>query len=187
MLAGILIALSATIYLSIGGTVGAILFSIGLLTVLRFECKLFTGKAGLLITNEISVIELIKVYLGNFLGVAAWGTLLRLSEISIDANNIVIKRLEATLPQTLFLGICCGILMYIAVNLYKTFPIGTIMTVAAFVILGAHHSIADMFYFVISVGKFSVGKMFSSLIVTTIGNVIGCNLIPYLLQTRKIS
>ena len=185
MLAGILIALSATIFLTVGGTVGALLFSIGLLTVLRFECKLFTGKAGLLVTGEISAIELIRIYLGNFLGVAAWGTLLRLSEVPLDASNVVVKRLEAALPQTLFLGICCGVLMYIAVSLYKTLPLGTIMAVTAFVMLGAHHCIADMFYFVVSVGNFSVEKMFSSLIVTTIGNVIGCNLIPYLLLTRK--
>ena len=62
MLAGILIAVSAIVYLKIGGVVGAFLFSIGLLTILHFKLGLFTGKAGLLSKGRITPIELISIY-----------------------------------------------------------------------------------------------------------------------------
>lgn len=62
MLAGILIAVSAIVYLKIGGIVGAFLFSIGLLTILHFKLRLFTGKAGLLSKGRITPIELISIY-----------------------------------------------------------------------------------------------------------------------------
>ena len=47
ILAGIMISIGAALYLVIGGIPGAILFSIGLLTILYFQFHLFTGKAGL--------------------------------------------------------------------------------------------------------------------------------------------
>lgn len=48
ILAGMLITLGAILYLTIGNVVGAIMFSLGLLTILYFKLELFTGKAGLL-------------------------------------------------------------------------------------------------------------------------------------------
>ena len=48
ILAGLMIALAAGINLAVGGPLGALLFSIGLLTILHFQFYLFTGKAGLL-------------------------------------------------------------------------------------------------------------------------------------------
>ena len=53
ILAGFMIAMGAGLYLTVGGPVGAFLFSVGLLTILKFGFYLFTGKAGLLATKEI--------------------------------------------------------------------------------------------------------------------------------------
>ena len=41
-----MIAIASYIYLSVGGIVGAIMFSIGLLTILNMQFKLFTGSVG---------------------------------------------------------------------------------------------------------------------------------------------
>ena len=68
VLAGIFISIGAIVYLKVGGVVGAILFSVGLMSVLAFQAKLFTGKAGLLIHREINPIELGKIWLGNWFG-----------------------------------------------------------------------------------------------------------------------
>lgn len=70
ILAGMMIAIGGVIYLSQGGVVGALLFSMGLLTILSFKLELFTGKAGLLATNEVTIGKLIKIWFGNFFGTA---------------------------------------------------------------------------------------------------------------------
>lgn len=68
MLAGICIGLGAVVYLSVGGPMGAVLFSIGLITVLTFKLKLFTGKAYLLSSGDISGQELFNIWFMNFFG-----------------------------------------------------------------------------------------------------------------------
>ena len=70
ILAGIFISLGCIVYLSVGSVAGALLFAVGLCAVLHFKAELFTGKVGLWISNEITPIELVKIYLGNFIGCA---------------------------------------------------------------------------------------------------------------------
>ena len=68
ILAGIMIAIGGIVYLEVGGIIGAFLFSMGLLAVLNFKLELFTGKAGLLATNEIDWRDLSRIWIGNFIG-----------------------------------------------------------------------------------------------------------------------
>ena len=49
IIAGIMIGIGGLVNLSIGGVVGAIVFSVGLLTIIYYQFALFTGKAGLFI------------------------------------------------------------------------------------------------------------------------------------------
>ena len=53
ILAGLMIAIGAALFLILSGPLGAFFFSIGLLTILYFKFSLFTGKAGLLGSREI--------------------------------------------------------------------------------------------------------------------------------------
>lgn len=69
-MAGLMICMSAVVYLRVGGTAGAFLFAIGLLTILNFKMSLFTGKAGLLSSSEITVREVCEIWFGNFIGCA---------------------------------------------------------------------------------------------------------------------
>jgi formate/nitrite transporter FocA (FNT family) len=73
ILAGMMIGLGAIIYLSVGETAGAFMFSLGLLTILHFKFSLFTGKAGKLSTKAISVTELGIIYVGNAFGTGLMG------------------------------------------------------------------------------------------------------------------
>ena len=71
ILAGLMIAIGGTIFLSVQNkVVGASLFSIGLIGILVYNFNLYTGKIGYLITNfNLKYIkELFIILLGNFIG-----------------------------------------------------------------------------------------------------------------------
>lgn len=55
ILAGIMISIACAVYLSVGGVAGALLFATGLLGILFYQMKLFTGKAGLLVDGGITL------------------------------------------------------------------------------------------------------------------------------------
>lgn len=73
------------------------------------------------------------------------------------------------------MGIICGILMYCAVTI-KHDDIYVIMCVATFILAQAQHCVADMFY--LSAGYESLVD-YLTLLPTTLGNFIGCCLIPF--------
>jgi formate/nitrite transporter FocA (FNT family) len=52
ILAGICIALGGAVFLKAGGIIGAVLFSFGLLTVVHYKLKLYTGTAGFIEVNK---------------------------------------------------------------------------------------------------------------------------------------
>lgn len=58
ILAGIIISIACAVYLSVGGVAGALLFATGLLGILFYQMKLFTGKAGLLVDGGITLADL---------------------------------------------------------------------------------------------------------------------------------
>ena len=181
ILAGIMIALAAGIYLTVGGPIGAFLFSFGLLTILHFQFYLFTGKAGLLVQNKISPIALAEIYYGNMVG-CGLGSMVLLGSGSplIDpAAAIIASRVSNPWFENLFLGIICGILMYIAVDTYITAPYITIMCVSTFILFGANHCIADMVYMCLAATNETIVPMTTAILYTTIGNVIGASIIPY--------
>lgn len=181
ILAGIMIAVAATAYLSVGGIAGACLFSLGLMTILVFKWDLFTGKAGLLAIGEIKIGKLIKIWFGNLFGVFIGVSIVLMSPIgeglSQKAQEILAIRNANPPFMNFLLGIGCGLLMYIAVNgfarsgsyLFVIFP------VMSFILIGFNHCVADMCYICMACRSFSD---FSSLISTTFGNVLGCCAVP---------
>lgn len=122
ILAGIMIAVAGIVYLQVGGVAGALLFSMGLLTVLSFKLDLFTGKAGLLTTNEVSFGRLIGIWAGNFIGTTMTAFLISFTPIAPvlteKAQRIVAIRITNDPIANLILGIGCGLLMYIGVRTY---------------------------------------------------------------------
>ena len=98
IIAGFLIGMGGIINLTIGGIAGAIFFALGLMTIVSFKYDLFTGKAGLLATNEISPLELSKIWFGNLIGAMSCAGLALLvpsnSGIIEKAHQIVLLRYE---------------------------------------------------------------------------------------------
>lgn len=185
ILAGFMIAIGAIANLTLGPPLGPFMFTVGLMTILFFNLHLFTGKAGLLATNEISVLSLIKIWVGNFIG-CTFGMVLAASlpqaeQLLESARAIVAVRNTNSMFENFILGIACGILMYVAVNGYKKTgnTLAFVLPVAVFIFSGYNHCVADMFYIIVGGQRLSD---FVSLIPTTIGNIVGCCGIPLVLQ-----
>ena len=179
VLAGIMISMGCIVYLTCGGPIGAALFSIGLLTILVFKFELFTGKAGLLATNEIAGRKLLDIWCGNFVGTFITALIIYATpkgvELSALAEEIVqVKAANGDLVNFIY-GVACGLLMYIAVSSWKHGPIYTIIPVATFILCGFNHCVADMFYLHLGSTSF---LDYGMLIPTTVGNIIGTMLIP---------
>ena len=183
IVAGMMIAIGGIIFLTLSGLEGALLFSMGLLTILCLKLELFTGKAGLLATREIKPGKLLEIWIGNFIGTLGMALMLLLTPRGIDLSNkameIVAVRLANGFFVNLIYGIFCGMLMFMAVKTWQFTngnPFYAMMPVGIFIVCGFNHCIADMFY--LHMGCTSILD-YHVLIPTTIGNLIGCNIIPW--------
>ena len=171
-LAGIMIAIGGTVFLSIENKViGASLFSIGLFGVLIYNLNLYTGKIGYLITNfNLKYIkELIITLIGNFIGACSVGFILRYTRIYDNILSIFI------------LSIFCGLLMYFAVNGFKKQTdfgkyLVVYLGVAVFILCGFEHCIANMYYF--SVADIWSLKILGYTGIMVLGNSLGSFIIP---------
>ena len=182
ILAGMMIAVGAVVYLKIGGLAGALMFAIGLMTILWLQFELFTGKAGLLASHDITFTKLYYIWWGNFFGTAFVAIILYFTplgrELAELAQTIVETRIGNGFMTNFAYGIMCGVLMYIAVNTgWLNHPAYAMVPVASFIMCGFTHCVADMFYLHIGCQNLSD---YWILIPTTIGNIIGTNLLPFL-------
>ena len=180
--AGIMIGIGGIAYLAIENKiVGSLLFSIGLLTVCMYTMNLYTGKIGYLITNKLKYLwELISALVGNFIGTFFVGFLIRHSRFDAyitKAKELSKIKLNDNLLSIFILAVFCGIMMYIAVNSYKTKtdPFGKyipiLMCVMTFILCGFEHCVANMFYFS-AAGAWSL-KTIGYTLMMVLGNSIG--------------
>ena len=187
-LAGIMIAIGGTVFLSIENKViGASLFSIGLFGVLIYNLNLYTGKIGYLITNfNLKYIkELIITLIGNFIGACSVGFILRYTRIYDNiyekALNLANIKLSDSIISIFILSIFCGLLMYFAVNGFKKQTdfgkyLVVYLGVAVFILCGFEHCIANMYYF--SVADIWSLKTLGYTGIMVIGNSLGSFIIP---------
>ena len=162
ILAGIMIGIGGTIYLSLDNKiVGSILFAIGLFVIVVYSFNLYTGKIGYLINNfnKKYIRELIITLIGNFIGTFFVGFILKYTRIytmiSDKAKILAEIKLNDTLISILILSFFCGILMYLAVNTYKEVKdigkyLAVFLGVIVFILCGFEHCIANMYYFSVS-------------------------------------
>lgn len=187
-LAGIMIAIGGTVFLSIENKViGASLFSIGLFGVLIYNLNLYTGKIGYLITNfNLKYIkELIITLIGNFIGACSVGFILRYTRIydKIYEKSLILAnaKLNDNILSIFILSIFCGLLMYFAVNGFKKQTdfgkyLVVYLGVAVFILCGFEHCIANMYYF--SVADIWSLKTLGYTGIMVLGNSIGSFIIP---------
>ena len=85
-----------------------------------------------------------------------------------------------SIPSALIRALFCGILMYLAVSVYreKNTYIGILFCVPVFILAGFEHSVADLFYF-FAAGIYSRAAAFY-LALIVLGNLAGGLLFPVL-------
>ena len=192
-----ILAFLAGVFISIGGcvnllapdkVVGAVMFSVGLYSIVCFSLNLFTGKVGYWMDNGLSYgVDLGIILLGNLAGTFIPGVMLsftRQTAISQGATALVMVKLADT-PQSIFiLSIFCGILMFTAVELYRRTknPLGIFVCVPVFILSGFEHCVANMFY--ISAASMWSIKAVVYMIIMILGNTVGGLLVPALLRLR---
>ena len=180
MLAGIMISIGGIIYVQNIGIVGAILFAVGLATILRYGYTLFTGRAGYLASGTITIQELAIIWIGNLIGAIIMSFLVTQLPGVVDAcHKIILARQERGIIGCFFAAIPCGILMYAATAKKDNEILFIVMCVAGFIMGGFYHCVADMFY--LCAGAQTVQDIIY-LIPVTLGNIVGCNILPLVKQ-----
>ena len=195
ILAGISIAIGGTVFLSLDNKVlGAVFFTVGLFTVCTFGFDLFTGKVCYVFDrNTDYAINLPIIWAGNFVG--AWATAFLESLTRVGpalqekAAGMCTVKAEDSLISLFVLGIFCDILIYIAVEGYRSIPhevgkyLAIFFGVTVFILCGFEHCVANMFYF--TVGRAWSGKAVLYLLIMTAGNAAGGVSLPLLRRAVK--
>lgn len=196
LLAGIMIAVGGTVFLACFGdgsmvnkAIGAFFFSIALLCICYKGYSLYTGKIGFIPEKHDGEAFSILLWglLGNLIATVALGLALRaaIPNIAGVAEALCTAKLTQAWWQTLIRGIFCGILMYMAVSIYrdkKTIS-AILFCVPVFILAGFEHSIANMFYFGAAGMFFSLDSIIYLAIVVA-GNTLGGMLMPLLAMIK---
>lgn len=180
ILAGISIGIAGFVFLALGGLPGAVLFSFGLLTVVGYKLKLYTGTAGFIKKNEVG--QLLLILAGNIVGCLLVALLSRTSPLGLQeaAQKILELRLRTGALRCGLLGIGCGFIMTTAVTFAREknyLPL--LFGVPLFIMCGFTHCVADAFYYLCVPVSFLKAHALETLGVyasIVLGNFIGCNL-----------
>ena len=177
---------------------GAVLFSFGLLTVVNYKLKLYTGTAGFVTLHEEgnpkrlfrAILELLFILLGNITGCMLVALLLRCSpDNSLEsaqalAEKILDLRLTLGPLKAGALAIGCGFIMTTVVTFARQGkPLALLFGVPLFIYCGFPHCLADAFYYMAAPLEYTnkyIGDILLLYPCLVIGNFVGCNLYRFL-------
>ncbi len=190
-LAGIMIGIGATVYLACENKIaGAFLFAVGCLVICVYQMALFTGKIGYIFQNTPAYsIDCLVVWIGNICGSLLSGLAIAYTkpELSQAAGILVEQKLRQAPFTTIILGAFCGILMYVAVDNFRTNKheiakyLGIFICIPVFILSGFEHSVADMYYFAVAPNCPLISPIGILYIVyVSVGNLIGSWIVPNL-------
>ena len=194
VLAGLFIGIAGTVCMALPNAVmGAFLFGFGLLTIVSYGFKLYTGAVGYLAIQGKNVprylLELLLIWLGNLAGCFSVGFLVRQTRsfpgFAERVANVCAAKAGDSFVSWLILSFFCGILMYVAVETFKrkeelsaTVRVPVLfLCVAIFILSGYEHCIANMYYF--SAADMWSWKALGAIGVMTLGNSLGGMLLPF--------
>ncbi len=166
--AAFLISLGNYALLKLGNPIGPVIFALGLLGVCYMGQNLFTGKCGFLFQDKIKPVDLFMILLTNLVA----GYLIGLVYSTLDTEvvtNATAKVATWNVSMPFFIkSILCGVIMYIAVFMYrKGTPLGIIYGIPLFIFCGFQHCIAN----IVTLG---VAKTFHwSILICVLGNFLG--------------
>lgn len=173
--ASLLISLGNYALLKLGNPIGPIIFAFGLLGVCYMGLNLFTGKCGFIYQDKLNKLDLLLMLFVNLVSGYILGIIFSATdpEIYINAMN---KVSTWDFSLAFFIkSLLCGIIMYIAVFMYrKNTNLGIIYGIPLFIFCGFQHCIAN----VITMG---VARVFDfSIILCILGNFLGSLFMWYL-------
>ncbi|MDR1674346.1 MAG: formate/nitrite transporter family protein [Oscillospiraceae bacterium] len=183
ILSGILIVIGCTVYLSCENKyVGAVLFSVALLSICSLNLPLFTGSVGF-VKSLNDIINLLLCLAGNTVGCAVAGLSVGVAYPEVSAAALASSALKfGSHPVAAFAAsVMCGILMYTAVYIYRNNEgisryIGILICVPTFILCRFEHSIANLGYLFIA--KAGITNLLN-LPLFIIGNAAGSLLIRF--------
>ena len=189
IIAGICISIGCVVNLRVGGVAGAVLFAFGLLAVVHYKLKLYTGTAGFIrAKGDWTMITV--VLLGNIIGCALTALAYTYAQPDILPPDLAIvqSRLAKGPFACFLLAIGCGFIMTTAVQFGREgrfLPL--LFGVPVFILCGFAHSVADAFYFLAVPEMYSLDLLIVY-IAEVLGNFVGCNLYRWVLwESQKQS
>lgn len=173
-------------------TIGAVLFSVGLLLICLLDLKLYTGKIGY-IFEKPKQDSCVAIWFGNIIGAAFVSCLVRIArpQTHIAAVDLIARKFELPGTTLAILAFLCGMVMHLAVENYRRHKnsiggvAGIVLCVVVFIVCGFEHSIANMGYCVLAADTTSDLVMAVRLILTTTTwNGIGAIAVDFLISRR---
>lgn len=190
--AGLLISIGCAVFLACENKyVGSVMFSVALLSICLFGVALYTGKIGMMVQSHSrdDFATLLLGLLGNTLGVAAGGFALSYAVPKLKEAAVVLCEAKLTMQewgQTLLRGMFCGVLMFVAVCIFRNSNkvIGILFCIPVFILSGFEHSIADIGYF--ACANTVSWKAFGYVWTVILGNTLGSLLIAALIAVATM-
>lgn len=187
ILAGVFISVGGIAYLNNPNIIGAVLFSIGIIAVIVTQSKLFTGMIGFVECSFNSWMSVLEVLVSNFATAGLLGIVYNVCakpEVVQTANTIMYNKLHQPWYAQIFMAIICGICIYLCVRFKEcNNNVLIALPIAVFIMSGAHHCIADTFYFGVSL--YNDVAFLPYIIRVIIGNSIGSIMVHQLLDVSK--
>ncbi len=178
--AAFLISLGNYALLKLGNPIGPVIFAFGLLGVCYLGQNLFTGKCGFLIEDKIPFGDLMIILVVNLIAGYLFGLMYSIADESLI--SVAVEKVKTWDFSLAFLirAFLCGVIMYIAVKMYREkTPLGIIFGIPLFIFCGFQHCIAN----VVTLG---VARGFDdSLLLAIIGNFIGSLFFWYISKSNK--
>ena len=184
LFAGVLIAIAGWGFLA-NPVLGMFLFCVGLIAVVKYQTRLYTGTAGFL-SSWRDLPSLLLILLGNIVGCLAVASVALVSPLPLGeaAIKVISSRLAVGWWGTGLLAIGCGLLMSLAVDFARKnrdfsdwLPL--LFAVPAFILCGFPHCVADAFYCCVylfsasDIPWLSLAAYYGAIV---LGNFIGCNI-----------
>jgi formate/nitrite transporter FocA (FNT family) len=190
ILAGVCVGLAGFGYLAEKSIIGAVVFSFGLLAVVAYRLKLYTGTAGFFRRGEFG--QLMFILFGNIVGCLLVGLLARCSPMPIQETAQAV--LEARLANgPLFgglLAVGCGFIMTTVVTFArKGNVLPLLFGIPLFINCGFPHCVADAFYYLCVPVEFLCSNFVAVLVFylsIVAGNFVGCNLYRVVMRSEAI-
>ena len=185
IIAGICISIGCVVNLRVGGVAGAVLFAFGLLAVVHYQLKLYTGTAGFIrAKGDWTMLGVVLV--GNIIGCLLTALAVAYAQPDILPPDLAIvqSRLAKGPLPCFLLAIGCGFIMTTAVQFGregKFLPL--LFGVPVFILCGFTHSIADAFYF-LAVPELYGPELLMVYVAEVLGNFVGCNLYRWVIAKQ---